>query len=154
MENLTVRKLTDKDADIFEEYICSFVAEEKTYLTDNFLKNQKKYIEFHDFNEWYNTNKDNNLNIYLVFSSKKQLIGSFQIYRDSECATIDVRPSKQDKNYEREIINFIHNICYITDTDVDFLLSTKSNLELEKLEQSQDIYTYKYDKNKVLIKKN
>ena len=155
MENIKVRELTENDAEIYEEYICEHIALDKLYLTDNFLKNQKKYIEYHNFEEWYKT-LSNSSKIYLVFSLKNYLVGSFEICENSAAILIDVRPTQRDRGYETQIIAFIYNTCSLKDCEIDFILSSIPKLPLEKLEESQGIYTYKYDeeKNKMLIKNN
>ena len=154
MKNLKVRSLNIDDEEIFEEFIFEHIASEVEYLTDSSIKNNKKYINYPNFKEWYKNKKGET---YLVLTNKT-VVGAFELHECADkCAviTLDVRPTERDKGYGKIILNFIRNLCSLKDIDNVTITSSISYLPLEKESKIDNVINYKYDisKNKVLIKK-
>ena len=154
MKNFKVRSLNIDDAEIFEQFIQEHIVYEEEYLTDSSITQNKKYITYKNFNEWYKNKKGDT---YLVFSDKT-LIGAFEIHNCGDGyanIALDVRPTERNKGYEKVILNFINNICLLDNIEEVTLITSIPYLSLDKESKIDNITSYRYNvsKNKVLIKK-
>ena len=154
MKNFKVRSLNIDDAEIFEQFIQEHIVYEEEYLTDSSITQNKKYITYKNFNEWYKNKKGDT---YLVFSDKT-LIGAFEIHNCGDGyanIALDVRPTERNKGYEKVILNFINNVCLLDNIEEATLITSIPYLSLDKESKIDNITSYRYNvsKNKVLIKK-
>ena len=154
MKNFKVRSLNIDDAEIFEQFIQEHIVYEEEYLTDSSITQNKKYITYKNFNEWYKNKKGDT---YLVFSDKT-LIGAFEIHNCGDGyanIALDVRPTERNKGYEKVILNFINNVCLLDNIEEATLITSIPYLSLDKESKINNITSYRYNvsENKVLIKK-
>lgn len=154
MKNLKVRSLNINDEEIFEEFIFEHIVAEVEYLTDSSIVNNKKYINYPNFKEWYKNKKGET---YLVLTNKT-VVGAFELHDCTDglaIVALDVKPTERDKGYGKIMLNFIRNLCSLKDIDNVTITTSISYLPLEKESKSDNITNYKLDlkKNKVLIKK-
>ena len=161
MEKLEVKELTVDDKDAYEYLAQEYELYGYAFLSDNSLKKtehkKKKYIMFKNFLEWYRQ-RDNKSKLYLVYTEKRGLIGTFEIYKSINNygnVTLDIAPTQRGKGFELEIINFIKNICADEGIEKINILTSVAKLPLKCILRDSEgklLYIADIEKNKVLEK--
>lgn len=125
MEKLFLRDFKEDDEDIFEEFIFEHIANDEYKLSfENSLITGKQYLNYKDYNSWYETHKlieqgnyteDNTqaFNYFLLKDLKgsKQAVAVIELRTSLSSKTsmygnltIDVRPIERENGYYKEAL--------------------------------------------------